>query len=127
MDSRIDDGFYSATDDTLGGRILRAREAAGCTTDEAARRVGVLASTWNTWERDRDVPRANRLTTMAGVLGVSPVWLLSGTGQGPIEEADAAPQASLLAAFQETRSQIAALNGRLETIALAFERSSEKR
>ena len=58
-------------DDTLGGRISFAREACGLSAEEAAERLGVLATSWSAWECDRDVPRANRLTMMAGVLGVS--------------------------------------------------------
>ena len=73
-------------DDTLGGRISTAREACGLSATDAARRLGVLPASWNAWERDRDVPRANRLAMMAGVLGVSPSWLLSGLGHGPLEQ-----------------------------------------
>jgi len=73
-------------DDTLGGRISTAREACGLSADDAARRLGVLSASWNAWERDRDVPRANRLAMMAGILGVSPSWLLTGRGSGPFEE-----------------------------------------
>lgn len=73
----------SAEEDTLGGRISAAREAAGLSMEEAAIRLGVQSDTWRAWECDRDVPRANRLTTMAGVLGVSPSWLLAGFGTGP--------------------------------------------
>ena len=71
-------------EDTLGGRISAAREAAGFGMEEAARRLGVQIETWRTWECDRDAPRANRLVTMAGVLGVSPSWLLAGIGAGPV-------------------------------------------
>ena len=73
-------------DDTLGGRISIAREACGLSAPDAARRLGVLPASWNAWERDRDVPRASRLTMMAGVLGVSPSWLLTGLGHGPVEQ-----------------------------------------
>ncbi len=72
-------------DDTLGGRISLAREAARLTMAQAARRLGVQTSSWNAWECDRASPRSNRLTMMAGLLGVSPSWLLTGVGAGPLE------------------------------------------
>jgi len=71
-------------EDTLGGRISAAREAAGLGMEDAALRLGVQVETWRAWECDRDAPRANRLVTMAGVLGVSPSWLLAGIGAGPV-------------------------------------------
>ena len=73
-------------DDTLGGRISTAREACGLSAADAARRLGVLSASWNAWERDRDGPRANRLVMMAGILAVSPSWLLTGLGSGPFEK-----------------------------------------
>ena len=57
-----------AADDTLGGRISLAREAAGLGMAEAASRLGVQKVSWQAWECDRAAPRANRLTTMAGIL-----------------------------------------------------------
>lgn len=72
-------------EDTLGGRISFARENAQLSLDEAARQLGVQKESWNDWECDRATPRANRLTMMAGILGVSPSWLLVGTGAGPSE------------------------------------------
>lgn len=74
-----------AMEDTLGGRISLARENAQLSLEEAARRLGVQKESWNDWECDRATPRANRLTMMAGILGVSPSWLLVGTGTGPSE------------------------------------------
>ena len=69
--------------DTLGGRLSRAREAAGFSLPQLARSIGVRRDTLAAWETDRSEPRANRLVTLAGVLGVSPVWLLSGLGEPP--------------------------------------------
>jgi transcriptional regulator with XRE-family HTH domain len=69
--------------DTLGGRITRARDLAGLTLDEAASRIGVTADTLAEWETDRSEPRANKIMTLAGVLGVSPAWLISGAGEAP--------------------------------------------
>jgi transcriptional regulator with XRE-family HTH domain len=69
--------------DTLGGRIARARDAMNLTTSQLARRLGVKSETVAAWETDRSEPRANRLTMLAGVMGVSPTWLLNGVGDAP--------------------------------------------
>ena len=76
-DETYDDG------DTLGGRITRARDLAGLTLEEAASRIGVTDETLSEWESDRSEPRANKIMTLAGVLGVSPAWLISGAGDAP--------------------------------------------
>lgn len=70
-------------DDTLGGRISLARDAAEMSLEDAAAVVGVEPQTWSNWENDRSAPRANRLDMLAGVLGISIGWLLSGRGRGP--------------------------------------------
>lgn len=72
--------------DTMGGRLSRAREAAGMTTAQLARRVGVKTATLQSWETDRSEPRANRLTMLAGVLNVSLSWLLYGVGAAPQDD-----------------------------------------
>ncbi|MDJ0613817.1 MAG: helix-turn-helix transcriptional regulator [Rhizobiaceae bacterium] len=69
--------------DTLGGRIGRAREMADMTHEEAAQQLGVTLATWENWESDREEPRANRLTMLAGFLNVSTTWLLHGIGEAP--------------------------------------------
>lgn len=69
--------------DTLGGRIARARDLSGQTAEEISAQVGVTLETYAEWENDRAEPRANKLLTLAGILGVSPAWLISGTGTGP--------------------------------------------
>ncbi|MBB3979970.1 helix-turn-helix domain-containing protein [Rhizobium sp. TRM96647] len=104
-------------DDTLGGRISFAREACGLSAEEAAERLGVLATSWSAWECDRDVPRANRLTMMAGVLGVSPSWLLTGFGHGPLEEKSEDGQAALREELRQASVDVEVLNRRLRTIA----------
>lgn len=72
--------------DTLGGRIVRAREALDLTEKEASTRVGVTLKTYKNWETDRDEPRANKLSMLAMCLSVSPTWLLYGRGKSPISE-----------------------------------------
>ncbi|ASP70695.1 helix-turn-helix domain-containing protein [Sinorhizobium meliloti] len=69
--------------DTLGGRIWRARDATGLSTKELASKLGVRNDTMSSWERDRAEPRANRLFMLAGVLGVTPAWLMAGIGRAP--------------------------------------------
>ncbi len=77
------DNDWQASDHTLGGRISIAREAASLSSAQVARRLGIKSETLRNWETDRSEPRANRLTMLAGVLNVSPGWLLSGRGEGP--------------------------------------------
>ena len=69
--------------DTLGGRIWRARDAAHLSTKDLADQLGVRAETVSAWERDRAEPRTNRLFLLAGVLGVTPAWLIAGLGKAP--------------------------------------------
>ena len=74
-----------AQDDTMGGRISLAREYMQISSAQAASQLGVAISTWKSWERDQAAPRSNRLAMMAGILAVTPVWLLTGMGSGPNE------------------------------------------
>jgi len=67
----------------LGSRIIEAREALGLSTAQLARRLGISTPTLAKWENGAADPRTNRLVTLAGMLGVSPTWLLSGLGDGP--------------------------------------------
>lgn len=73
----------SPDSDTLGGRISRAREGLGLSTAQLARRLGVKTNTVQAWETDRSEPRANRIIMLAGMIGVSPAWLLTGIGDAP--------------------------------------------
>ena len=84
----LDDHIFEGPrdQDTLGGRIGRAREVLGITSEDAAQRIGVTSDTYDNWETDRDEPRANKLAMVAGVLSVSPSWLLYGIGEAPAYE-----------------------------------------
>lgn len=106
-----------AAQDTLGGRISFARECTRLSAEQAACRLGVMPESWNAWERDRDAPRANRLANMAGVLGVSLSWLLSGEGEGPHEPEPGDDPAQLQRDFRSASLEVAALNKRMKTIA----------
>lgn len=68
---------------TLGDRITAARERAGLSQAEAARRLGVRAATFKAWEADASEPRANRLHMLSGLVGVPLRWLMTGEGEGP--------------------------------------------
>ena len=65
----------------LGQRIANARVTKGYTPDQFARRIGVRTSTVESWEKGRSAPRANRLNTIAGILSVPVVWLISGADE----------------------------------------------
>lgn len=73
-------------DDTMGGRMLRARDAAGLSIADLAARLGVRKATVQAWENDRSQPRANKMQMIAGLLNVSLSWLLHGIGAGPVED-----------------------------------------
>lgn len=72
-------------EDTMGGRLQRARDAAGLSVADVAARLGVKRSTVQAWENDRSQPRANKLQMLAGLLGVNLAWAMDGLGAGPAE------------------------------------------
>ena len=76
--------FHSNVEDTtLGGRISMARETSGLSVGQVVKRLGVKATTYEAWEADRSEPRANKLVALAGILNISPPYLLSGLGKQP--------------------------------------------
>lgn len=77
----------AANPQNLGERIVYARELAAMSTAQVARRAGVQSKTLAHWESGKSEPRANRIVHLAGVLNVSPAWLLSGHGEAPEESA----------------------------------------
>lgn len=105
------DDWYSAEAATFGDRMAGAREAAGMTQAQLARRLGVKKSTLVSWEDDTSEPRANKLSMMAGLLNVSIMWLLNGEGEGtdaPLnpEETTASELSSLLAELRGIRAEM---------------------
>ncbi len=89
-DSTTGTDWYSEKTATFGDRMAGAREALGMTQSELSKRLGVKLKTVQSWEDDLSEPRANKLQTLAGVLNVSIMWLLTGEGDGldgPTEEA----------------------------------------
>ena len=81
-DQRAGDNILPAepAQTTLGGRIYTARKNAGMSLYMVANLLGVKHSTLKSWENDRSEPRVNKLNALAGVLGVSPTYFLSGEG-----------------------------------------------
>ena len=102
--------------DTLGGRIQRSRETLGMATPDLAARLGVKPETMRGWERDRAEPRANKLIMLAGILGVSPAWLIGGYGAAPEDELPprGPTDAERLAALRSRRDGIDREIARLE-------------
>jgi transcriptional regulator with XRE-family HTH domain len=99
----------------LGRRIAFARERAGLSTAQLARRLGVKTRTLANWEREETVPRTNRLVMLAQFLNVSPAWLLEG-------EADYAPRAArpgiaqIKERLEEARSTLEGLSNLVEDL-----------
>lgn len=93
---------------TFGDRVAGAREAAGMTQAQLARRMGIKKATLIGWEDDLSEPRANKLSMLAGLLNVSIMWLLTGEGDGmvaPLEDETEMPDISgVLAELREIRA-----------------------
>jgi transcriptional regulator with XRE-family HTH domain len=113
----LEENWYGPDTATFGDRVAAAREAAGMTQKQMARRLGVKHSTVRDWEDDLSEPRANKLSMMAGLLGVSIVWLLTGEGDGvaaPVDEAPITPDINaVLVEIRDLKTQIAAAADRL--------------
>lgn len=117
--STPDLSWFDAETSTFGDRITGAREAAGMDQAELAKRIGVKVKTIRAWENDQAEPRANRAGMLAGITGVSLMWLLSGQGEGPLgpaEEVDSDLENILLdlRAIRQEQAQLAERTGRLE-------------
>lgn len=110
--------------DTLGGRIWRARDALGLSLADLAARLGLPEETVSDWERDHTEPRTNALFRLAGVLSVSPSWLIAGIGEAPDEANEARERHPLVQRLDELRKlheqtglAIAALEAEIAEIA----------
>ena len=104
--------WYSDERATFGDRLTFAREAAGLTQDDLARRLGVETERLAGWEADADEPRANRLQLIAGMLGVSLAWMLTGEGDAP-SEATSDEVEPILAEIRQVRGEMARAAERL--------------
>ncbi|MEQ8293136.1 MAG: helix-turn-helix domain-containing protein [Roseovarius sp.] len=117
MNAQTEDGWYDPDATTFGDRVAGAREQAGMSQSDLAKRLGVKLKTLKSWEDDLSEPRANKLSMMAGMLNVSLLWLLSGEGPGPDGPDDAtelSPDVTeLLMEIRDIRSQLALSADRL--------------
>ena len=118
----MQDDWYSQSAATFGDRLTAAREATGLSVRDLAQRVGVKVTTMQAWEDDLKEPRANRLSMLAGMLGVSLRWLLTGEGAGvsaPMAEdgvqAEIASILTDLRALRGSMARDAEALGRLES------------
>ena len=102
--------------DTLGGRIVHARESQGLSTAQLARRVGVKTKTVHKWETDCAEPRSNRLLTLAGILNVSATWLLTGAGESPVDGLPETEMMQIRAAVERMREQVLKIAEELEQL-----------
>jgi transcriptional regulator with XRE-family HTH domain len=111
--------IFSGTqdEDTMGGRLQRARDTAGLTVAQLAARLGVKSSTVQAWENDRSQPRANKLQMVAGLLGVNLAWLMNGLGRGPAESGD-----DLIESISTRLTRMRQLQGEFHTIAQGLEK-----
>ncbi|MGB3315968.1 MAG: helix-turn-helix transcriptional regulator [Albidovulum sp.] len=110
------ENWYSNDAATFGDRLAAAREAAGLSQAELAQRLGVKTRVVEHWEADAKEPRANRLQMLAGMLGVSLMWLLTGEGDGvemTEEGDDSAEIKGVLAEIREVRAAMTVMTGRL--------------
>ena len=115
--SESDQDWYAPEIATFGDRLTAAREATGMTRESLAKRLGVKASTLGKWEEDLSEPRANRLSTVAGLLNVSIMWLINGEGEG-VEHPDADPvPADMTEIILEIRELKSDLHGKAEQLA----------
>jgi transcriptional regulator with XRE-family HTH domain len=121
--------WFAPESTTFGDRLAGAREAAGLTQAELARRLGVKTKTMRAWEEDLAEPRANRLQMLAGLLNVSLGWLLSGVGEGvpgPTEEVDLTPDLKdILTEMRSLRAEMARNADRLARLEKRLRKSLE--
>lgn len=112
------ENWYSEEAATFGDRLAAARDGAGLSQRDLADRLGVKTSTIAAWEDDRKEPRANRLSMLSGILGISLSWLMTGQGDGPDAPEDAgqfgnADAAAIMTQMRHVRAEISAANDKL--------------
>ncbi|MDO5630382.1 MAG: helix-turn-helix domain-containing protein [Paracoccus sp. (in: a-proteobacteria)] len=105
--------WYADDKATLGDRITAARESAGLERRELAQQLGVRLRTLRGWEHDEREPRANQVQMLAGMLGVSLIWLMTGRGEGPVLASSDGGNAGTLAELRALRQMFKAADLRL--------------
>jgi len=118
-------------DASLADRLVYAREACGLSTAQVARRLGVRTNTLTGWESGAREPRSNRVVMLAGVLNVSPGWLLSGDGAAPeggFEDVALirGELRRLQTLHEETARTIERITNHVETLERKLERAAEE-
>jgi len=105
-----EDNWYAEDAATFGDRLAAAREQAGLSQTDLAKRLGVKLGVLEAWEQDLKEPRANRLQMLSGMLNISLSWLLTGQGEGPEGPLDDEPLEAdinlLLTEMRGLRSEI---------------------
>lgn len=74
--------------------------------------MAVKPETYKRWEAGGREPRVNKLTTLAGVLGVSPGWLLSGDE----EHISMLSNDEKIASFRQRISQLSDVQSRIQVM-----------
>lgn len=92
--------------DSLGERLAQARDAQGLSAAQLARRIGVKTDTLHAWEAGRSGPRPNVLLRLAGMLNVSPTWLLTGNGDSPSAASSETEMMQIHAAVERLRTTL---------------------
>jgi len=112
--------------DTLGGRLSRARDAKNSSVDQVAGLVGVEAKTLKAWESDQAAPRANRLSMLAGALGISQSWLLFGRGTSPKEKSTSANVESIKHQLNQLKVEQQKINTEIKILEDSLRKISAK-
>jgi len=117
--------WYSDNIATLGDRLNAGREDAGLSQKQLAEMIGVKTSVIKGWENDTNEPRANRLQMLAGVLGVSVGWLITGEGDGPADpddrSADTANLGTIVAELRALNGTVSAALGQISSLEARLE------
>lgn len=112
----LEDGYFGNDAATFGDRVTAAREALNLSEELFARKLGVKLKTVRSWEQDLSEPRANKLQMMAGMLNVTIMWLLTGDGDGPVDEDDRAlpaDMAELLVDLRRSKAEMQRMADRM--------------
>jgi len=112
--------------DTLGNRLSRARDAKNSSLDQVAGLVGVEAKTLQAWERDQAAPRANRLSMLAGALGISQSWLLFGRGTSPQEKSTSANVETMKQQLTQLKSQQQQINAEIKSLEVSLRQTASE-
>lgn len=105
------DAYYSDAAATFGDRLAAARDAAGLSPAQLAKRVRVRPASLAAWEDDRAEPRAHALKALADTLGVSMKWLMTGVGEGVPAPAELAREPAAEAGIEPILEELREVRG----------------